>query len=346
MNNRYLQIDKSDMYSVLCDFSKQIELACNIGNSFNSTQNYSRVENIVICGLGGSAISGDLLRNYLSKDIKIPFFVNRNYTLPEFVNSNTLVILSSYSGNTEETLNSFNEAIKRKSKLICVTSGGELFELSKKYSIPVIIVPGGYQPRCAVAFSFLPLLIFFQKTGLIDLKIDFAELINYIEIKTALYKQFDLNNPAFSIANELLSKLIIIYSTSDLLESVNMRWRTQINENAKSLAYGNLIPEMNHNEIVGWEKNSDLLKRLIIIILQDVDDFSRNKMRMELVYNILKPIAGNILKVSSDGKNKIERIFDLIHLGDWVSYHLAILNNSDPTPVEIINFLKSKLAEN
>jgi glucose/mannose-6-phosphate isomerase len=346
MNDKHLFIDKSDMYSVLCDFNNQIESAINIGNSFNVSDDYSQIQNIVICGLGGSAISGDLLRNFLSSEINIPIFVNRNYTLPGFVNEKSLVILSSYSGNTEETLNSFKEALKRKSKLLCITSGGELNELTKKYSLPVIIVPGGLQPRCAVAFSFFPLLIFFIKSGLIKLQIDFAELIDFIKFKTTSYKQFDLNNQAFKIATELHSKLVIIYSTSDLLESVNMRWRTQLHENAKTLAYGNVIPEMNHNEIVGWEKNSDLLKRLIIIILEDINDFSRNKMRSELVYSILKPLAGNIVNVRSDGKNKIDRIFDLIHLGDWVSYHLAILNEADPTPVEVINFLKSKLAEN
>jgi glucose/mannose-6-phosphate isomerase len=212
---------------------------------------------------------------------------------------------------------------------------------------PVIKVPGGFQPRCALGYSFIPMLFLFQKLGFVsDRTIEINNLIDMIAIKGNLYGNIDENeNPALKIAIHLQGKIPVIYSSNNLLDIVNLRWRCQINENAKMLAFGNYLPEMNHNEIVGWEVNPDLLKSLGVIFLNDPVDFERIKRRQEVTKELLKPIAGLIFEISSDCSTRLERILDLVYLGDWVSFYLAILNKVDPTPIEKINILKSKLTE-
>lgn len=153
-------------------------------------------------------------------------------------------------------------------------------------------------------------------------------------------------NPAIKLANKLKGKLPIVYSSVDILDVVNLRWRGQLSENAKILAYGNFYPEMNHNELVGWKLNEDILKKIVVIMLEDGEDNERIKLRMEITSGIMKKYANDVIKLKGEGKNKLERIFDLVYLGDWVSYYLAIMNKINPTPVEAIDFLKNKLTEN
>jgi glucose/mannose-6-phosphate isomerase len=176
---------------------------------------------------------------------------------------------------------------------------------------------------------------------------DIDAVISNIERKSVLYTEFNSEeNLAIKLANELKGKLPIVYSSVDILDVVNLRWRGQLSENAKVLAYGNFLPEMNHNELVGWKLNEDILKKIVVLMLEDDEDNERVKLRMEITSGIMKKYADNIIKIKGEGNKRLERIFDLVYLGDWVSYYLAILNKIDPTPVEAINFLKNKLTEN
>ncbi|HJY63578.1 MAG TPA: bifunctional phosphoglucose/phosphomannose isomerase [Ignavibacteria bacterium] len=340
-------VDRSNMFDVLMSFDKQVKEAVEIGSSIQLPREYDNINKIIISGLGGSAIGGDLLRSYLNKEIKIPVSVNRNYFLPGFADENTLVIISSYSGNTEESLSAYDDAKSKKCRIVCISSGGNLSILASGDGFPVIKVPGGFQPRCALGYSFIPMLFLFQSLGFIsDRTIEINNLIDMISIKGNLYGNIDESeNPALKIAIHLQGKIPVIYSSNNLLDIVNLRWRCQMNENAKMLAFGNYLPEMNHNEIVGWEVNPDLLKNLGVIFLNDPGDFERIKRRQEVTKELLKPFAGLIFEISSDCSKKLERIMDLVYLGDWVSFYLAILNKVDPTPIEKINILKSKLTE-
>lgn len=339
-------IDKSNMYNVLRDFHVQVKDALDIINKYKLNKFSSRrIKSVIVSGLGGSAIGGDLFRSFTQYEIRVPVSVNRNYTLPKFADRNTLVIISSYSGNTEETISAYKQAIKAGCRIICITSGGEVQKVAEKNKHNCIIIPKGFQPRCALGYSFFTLLILFQKLGLIKGKREeIKETIKILEKGAGVYTKLNLEkNPALKIAADLKGKLPVIYSSVDLLDIVNLRWRGQISENSKILAYGNLYPEMNHNELVGWKLNRDILKKTVVIFLKDRKDNNRIKLRMNITSEIIKEYADNILYLESSSRYKLGRIFDLIYLGDWVSYYLAILNNVDPTPVDAISFLKNKL---
>ncbi len=339
-------IDKSNMYNVLRDFHLQVKDALSIINKYKLKKFGSgEIKNVIISGLGGSAIGGDLFRSITQYEIRIPVTVNRNYTIPKFADRNTLVIISSYSGNTEETISAYKQAIKAGCRIICITSGGEVQKIAEKNKHNCVIIPKGFQPRCALGYSFFTLLILFQKLGFTKGKQEeIKETIRILEKGAGVYTKLNLEkNPALKIAADLKGKLPVIYSSVDLLDIVNLRWRGQISENSKILAYGNLYPEMNHNELVGWKLNGDILKKTVVIFLKDRKDNDRIKLRMKITSEIIKEYADNILYIESNGRYKLGRIFDLIYLGDWVSYYLAIINNADPTPVDAISYLKSKL---
>jgi glucose/mannose-6-phosphate isomerase len=339
-------LDNSGMFKVLGGFGKQIAEAREIGNSIDTGSGYSSFSKIVICGMGGSAIGGDLLRSILQFESKIPIFINRNYRLPAFTDRDTLVIASSYSGNTEETLSAYEEAKNKGCKIICISSGGKLSLLAQNEGHLLISIPKGYQPRCAIAYSFFPLLILFSKMGIIaDKQKEINAVISRISKRAAEYTSLNEKNTALKLASFIQGNFPVIYSSTDLLDIANLRMRCQVNENAKSLAFGNLLPEMNHNEIVGWENNSAGLKNFVIISLLDKDDLPEIKKRTEITLALIKPLAKAAMAIEGEGESLPERIFDIIYLGDWMSFYLAVLYKTDPTPVEKINFLKSKLTE-
>ena len=347
IKNNIKLYDISDMFSVLANFGNQIFEASEIGNGIVIGNSYESINKIIVCGLGGSAIGGDLLRSVLWYEIKIPILVNRNYSLPSSADSNTLAIFSSYSGNTEETLTAYEEAKIRGCRIICISSGGKLSLLAENDNNYLIKIPKGYQPRCAIAYSFFPLLILLSKLGLIGDKTDIIrKIINRVRNRSEIYTSQDENiNSPLKMAGHILGKIPIIYSSCDVLDIVNLRWKDQFNENAKMLAFGNVFPELNHNEIVGWQENPETLKKLAIISMKDIDDLPPIQKRMKITMEMISPLAGLFIEVDGEGSTKLERIFDLIYLGDWVSYYLAVLNKIDPTPVEKINYLKNKMSE-
>lgn len=340
------KFDRENMFDVLSGFPRQVKEALKIAVKYDLKSFKKKgIANIIISGLGGSAIGGDLFRSYVQYDIKVPVSVNRNYTLPEFANKNTLVIISSYSGSTEETISAYKQAIAAKCKVICITSGGEIKKMAKKNKHHCIVIPGGLQPRCALGYSFFTLFAVFVKLGLIkDRKDEIKETLRILEEGREEFTNLNPeNNVALKVAIEIKNKLPVVYSSADVLDVVNLRWRGQISENAKILAYGNVYPEMNHNELVGWKLNSDILKKIVVIFLKDPSDNERVKMRMDITLGIIKEYADNIVTLESNARGKLARIFDLIYLGDWVSFYLAVLNEVNPTPVKAISYLKNEL---
>lgn len=340
-------IDKQGMRTLLRGFYRQVEEAIEIKKTFPKLFSHSQISNIVVTGLGGSAIGGDLVRSYLTEELKVPFFINRNYTLPKYVDSKTLVIVSSYSGNTEETIESYKEAKKRKAKIVCITSGGIISEMANKFKDPLILIPGGLPPRAALGYSFFPLLFALDKIGFITIKKkDVAETIALLKSLSNEYGNITSpENDAIQLAVIMKNSLPIIYSSSEKLDTVNLRWRGQINENAKMMAYGNTFPELNHNEIVGWEALPTIMTNSNIFILRDEEDHTRIQLRMDITQDILSPFAGLVTEIFTTGSSQLARMFSLIHLGDWISFYLAMIHKIDPTPVLKIDFLKSELAK-
>jgi glucose/mannose-6-phosphate isomerase len=339
--------DPQGMSIWIADFPKQIEEAVRIGKDVHIKLNTKGIQNIVLTGLGGSAIGGDLLRSYLAEELNAPFIVNRNYLLPEFVGKNTLVIVSSYSGNTEETISAQKDAIKRKARVLCISTGGAIVKTAKKFRQPWIQIPPGLSPRAALGYSFFPLLVVFGKLGLIKSKDkDIKETIQLLKTKAALYSNPEsAENAPLKLAERIKGKLPIIYSSTEHLDAVNIRWRGQIAENAKQLSSGHVLPEMNHNELVGWKVLTDLMKQMHVVFLKDVGTYKKVAVREEITKNIVAQYAGMVTEVASEGKSLLARMFSLIHFGDWVTLYLALLNDEDPEPVAVIDFLKAELAQ-
>lgn len=348
------QYDPSGMRRLIAEFPQQAAEAVVIGKKFVCVLHGNSIRNIVVSGLGGSAIGGDVLRAYTAGSLRIPFFVNRNYALPDFVDDKTLVIVASYSGNTEETISVHRDAVKRKAKVVCISSNGEIAKRALRYKQPLISIPGGLPPRAALGYSFFPLLLLLRKLKLISSpEKAIKETIALLGKKSGLYSSANSpDNTALQIARRLHGKLPIVYSGADRFDVVNVRWRGQISENAKVLAYGNVYPEMNHNELVGWSKlfhtgNSATpnMNDMAVVYLRDTMDHERVRMRIDITKSIIGACASDSIEVWSEGTTLLARMFSLLYLGDWVSYYLAILNHVDPMPVKAIDYLKNELGK-
>ncbi len=250
-------IDKFNMKDILSSFANQYLETKNIAQNFDKIpSSYKDFKNIVFSGMGGSAIGGDLIRTLFSDECPIPIIVNRDYNIPKFVDHSTLYISASYSGNTEETISSFKQALEKQAKMIVISSGGELQRLAKENSLPYFeIEKKGIQPRCAFGYMFVPMVYFLSKLGLIaDQSDNLDETVGLIS-KYAVELAANIpviNNKAKQLAIALYNKIPIIYAPQSHFDVVAMRWKGQINENSKTFAFCGVIPEMNHNEIVGW----------------------------------------------------------------------------------------------
>jgi glucose/mannose-6-phosphate isomerase len=339
--------DPADMFRCVADFPLQVEEALRIGARTPLSLTSDGVRSIVLTGMGGSAIAGDLLRSYLAEELQIPFLVNRSYSLPGSVNRNSLVIVSSYSGNTEETMAAYGDAIRLKAAVLCITTGGEAERLALKHGHACIKVPAGLQPRAALGYSFFPLLLALSRMGFIKPRpADISETVAALKEKSLVYANLKSSkNIALQMAKRLQGKLPVIYSASERLDAVNVRWRGQICENSKHLAFGHVLPEMNHNEIVGWKGDRELMKKMAVVFLRDVGTHPRVRVREEITKGIIQKKASMVLEAWSEGTSLLARVFSLVYAGDWVSYYLAILNNEDPTPVRVIDYLKGELAK-
>ncbi len=341
------QFDPQDMFGAIYNFADQTKEAIEIGKQIHQKNDYSQCRNIVVAGMGGSAIGGDIVKTLIHNELKIPFYVNRNYSLPNWVNKNTLVICSSYSGNTEESLSAYEDALKKGAMICGISTGGKLSENIKSNKLDLITIPGGLQPRAALAYSFVPMLYLLNKIGLISnsLIADLSNSIASLEKKRDTYSIGDSTNPIYKMAKDIYGMIPIIYGITDTTGVVALRWKGQLCENAKMLAYHNEIPELNHNEIVGWGNNPDLLSELSVIWLRDKNDNVRARARQDITKTLLNDIDIMQHEVSAEGTSNVERLLDLINYGDWLSYWCAILHKTDPSPVEKINKLKKALEE-
>lgn len=339
------KVDSENMWDLISDFPKHWKEVMKLTEDVELNIESSNIKNICFAGMGGSAIGADLIRAYSLKSCPYPVQINRHYEIPNYINENTLFIACSFSGNTEETLTALSSAMAKGAQIIGVTSGGELKKQAIEHEFDYIQIPGGMPPRAALAYSFVPLFRIFQTLGYLY-ESDSVLIDTYNLLKDGVSKFNDTDdNDALALARELKESLPIIYSDALLMEPVNLRWRGQIEENSKMLAFGNLIPEMNHNEIVGWEHIAHLAGRLTVVMLKDRDDNPRVAKRMEIVKELVMDQALSVIEISTIGDSRLERMFSLIQLADWVSLYLAFLNEIDPTPIAKIDILKSKLAE-
>lgn len=327
------------MNKMIARFPEQLGEALDIANTISLNKHTAPFRSVFISGLGGSGIGGNFVQEFVFPFCKLPVFVNKGYHAPAWVNKHTLAICSSYSGNTEETFSTFEQLLGTGAKVVCISSGGKLIEQSKAQGLDYVQLPGGWSsPRACLGYSVVAQLGVLRAAKLIPQK-----LLTAVKSAQKLLNRddADIQKRAQKIAGFLTEKTPVLY-VADHMEAVAVRWRQQINENAKMLCWHHAVPEMNHNELVGWRNNRP---DVAVIWLRNRDDFQRTAVRMNINKEIVEHFTGTSVEVWSKGKSHIEKAFYLSYLGDWVSYHLAEMRNVDPVEIKVIDYLKGELAK-
>ncbi|MDX1585266.1 MAG: bifunctional phosphoglucose/phosphomannose isomerase [Balneolaceae bacterium] len=338
-------VDGQNMWELIAEFPNQWDEAMKITEGLDLSIDADRINKICCAGMGGSAMGPDLIKAYSYNCCPHPVEVVSHYNIPDWVDEQTLFIACSFSGDTEETLSALKQARERNAMTIAITSGGALLLKATKEEFDYVKIPGGIPPRAALGFSFVPLFRIFDYLGFLDEGEDaLSETELYLSQQGELLSDIS-DNEALSLARELQDTLPVVYSDSTIMKPVNQRWRNQFEENSKTLSYGNVLPEMTHNEIVGWEQVVHLTGRLSVIMLFDREDDKRVRKRMRIVKDLIEDQVSSIHVLSTRGESRLTRMFSLIQMADWTSFYLAIINNVDPTPIAKIDLLKSRLAE-
>lgn len=340
-------LDVSFMFQKIAELPDQILEGWRIAAEADQSIDFDRIHSIVFAGMGGSAIAGDIIRGLLGDALRMPFHVNREYGLPGFAGGGTLLIASSYSGHTEETLSAVGEALNRGCGWMAVTSGGQLGETAGRKERPLFALPPGYPPRAALGYSLGVLLKLFSPLvpGLDDSAIEAT--VGFLKDESGPWLDIGHHeNKPLALAEKLSGRLPLLYTSTGPGEAVAMRWKAQINENAKAHAFVGLMPEMNHNEIMGWEQNrgnAGILKQMVPVIIRFENDHKRVRLRMALTRRIIERIEVEVHEVRASGSSLLDQMLYLILFGDLVSYYMAILHGVDPTKIGNINRLKEGL---
>jgi len=343
----YKKLEPENMRGNLHGLPQQCRTAWDKSRKFPLPKDYAKVDKVVVLGMGGSAIGGDLVRSLFSSQKKPLIFVSREYDLPPFIDDKTLVIAASYSGNTEETLSAFSQALKTNCKKLAATTGGELKTMAEHAGVPVFIIDYKGQPRAALGYGFMSLIALMQNLGLVPDKT--AEVESMIKELEKLLAELEETAPARSnrakqLAAKWHGKLAVIYGAGTLSE-VAHRWKTQINENGKSWAFYELFSELNHNAVVGYQFPRELASGIYVVMLRSPSLHPRILLRYEVTGELLKQSNIKYEIVDNSAKGELSQMMGLIFLGDWVSYYLAILNETDPMPVKAIDYLKKRLSQ-
>jgi glucose/mannose-6-phosphate isomerase len=338
------KIDTKDMLSIIEGFTESAKKTITDARKFDLTGiSGKKIKALIIAGMGGSAVGGLLLRDWLYKSSKVPIEVSRDYSLPSWVDDETMVFVVSYSGNTEETLSQFREALERKCPIVCFTSGGELKELANQKGIPVFVFSVGYQPRAAIAFQFFSIATVSKRLGLIGEE-TWEEVDEAIKVLKNLRKDLSPNtplkkNPAKSLALSIKDHIPFVLGNTQYM-AVAYRYSTQFNENSKSLAAASFLPEAFHNSVMAREANSKLIDRCCIVLIHDHTEDERHSNKIERFMTLMSESFGRIVEVKPIGRSRLSRMLSALLIGDYASVYLGILYGHDPSTTESINLLK------
>lgn len=327
------------MKELIANFSQHLaEALSNLQVTKNFNPSEKPIQNVVITGLGGSGIGGTIVAELAAPLANVPIVVNKDYLMPSFINENTLVIACSYSGNTEETLMATQKAFEKGAQVACITSGGQLKNIADEKGLNYLSMTGGNPPRSMFAYSFSYLLALLKFYGIANFKVetDLQEAIDLLNSDVEGTKAY-----ASEVAENIKNTTPILYSVSGGL-GVASRWRQQLNENSKMLSWEAEIPEMNHNELVGWEGGNS---NYSAVFLRNETDFDRNQKRIEIIKGIISGKTNTVVEIWSKGESAIAKALYLVHLGDWVSYYLSEINQVDIIDIKSIDLLKSELSK-
>jgi len=339
------KIDKSNMLAFCVDAPRHYAEAAKLAKKLSI--NYAKPANIVVAGMGGSAISGDLLKDWTRDKIAVPIEVSRDYDLPAYANKNTLVLVTSYSGETEETLSAFLDATTRKCMTVCISSGGALEEFSEKLGVPHLRVPAGMAPRATLPYLFMPLLIVLEKVGLVsDVTPEISATIEALkQVSSANAPEIPLkDNFSKSLASSVCGTVPVVYGFG-FYRAVAQRFKTQFNENSKLPAKWEVFSELTHNEIVGWEDHGKLTRVFSAIFIRDKAEPAEVRSRIETTKTLMQPAVSKTFEVWTQGETALAKMLSTICIGDFTSVYLAILRKIDPTPVKTITLLKEQMKQ-
>ena len=326
------------MNDYINDFTIHLKDAVEIGVNTALASYDKEIRSVLICGLGGSGIGGTIVADILAENINVPIASTKDYSVPHFVNKHTLVIANSYSGNTEETLYALEKCQAKGAEIAIITLGGKLKKIAKENNYNKIIIPGGHPPRAMFGYAFTELFFMLNHYGLInsDFQTDFEKAIYLLNAKKE-----SIQKQAMELAKKMYKHTPVIYVANGF-EGVAIRFRQQINENSKMLCWHHVVPEMNHNELLGWRTNID---NLSVVYFRNKLDYERNQIRIDINKKVIAKFTNNITEIWSKGDSLIENSLYLINLGDWVSWYLSEMNNVDAVEIDVINFLKAELAK-
>jgi glucose/mannose-6-phosphate isomerase len=337
---RFASVDQSGMLGVLEAFPQQLAEAIEIGAGGVELPTAAGVRNIVVLGMGGSGISGDVVGALAAdRGLSVPVVASKQYEAPGFVSEDTLVFAVSYSGNTEETLSAFEECLERGARIVAVSSGGRLTELCRAKGVPLFAIPAGLQPRAALGYLLAPIMCALERMGLIA--------VGVLETRSSEYGPgtgLDAN-PAKRLAKDLVGFMPVVYGVEGYLTVAALRWKCQFNEMANIPSFHNCFPELNHNETVGWQNLPEVCSSSHIIVLGEPDLAGRLDKRIKVTLDLIRDSVGHTTRVCARGANTTERLLDIVYFGDWTSVYLALALGEDPTPIPRIDELKKRLAE-
>jgi len=340
--------DPSGMLGEVEGLPAQCLEALEIGRGLQDLPSSAGIRRVAFAGMGGSAIGGDVLRVLLQDEVSLPITVHRGYSIPLSMGRDTLLFAVSYSGNTEETLSAVEAAMRQGCAIVAASSGGTLSRWAEDSGLPLIRVPAGKQPRAALAYLSLPMGVVLERMGMVE---GFSSRVERAVEKLRKKKEEwgrlspTQSNLAKQMAHRLVGKIPVIYGAGEALSVAAYRWKCQFNENSKAPAFCHALPEMDHNEIVGFQERSDLTRLLEVVFLVSEEETPRMRRRVEITAEIVGEAAGGVTVLHVGGANDLERLFTALFLGDLVSVYLALLRGIDPTPVESIAALKKRMAE-
>jgi glucose/mannose-6-phosphate isomerase len=341
--------DPGGMLSVVERFGEQVEEAIQIGRADIELPEPRGLKAVVVLGMGGSGISGDVVAAVAPDGgMRLPILTVKGYRLPSFVDSDCLVFAVSYSGNTEETLDCLKQAQGAGARLVAVSSDGSLSEIAARDRIPLFTIPGGMQPRAALGYLFVPILSALQRMGMVSgLLEQLGSAVQMLYRRREEYgRESDVDsNPTKRLARDLVGYLPVIYGAEGPPAVASLRWKAQLNEMAKVPAFCNSFPELNHNETVGWQNLEEICSRCHLVVLRDSLEHERVEKRIDITLELIAESIGYTTQVCARGSNRLERMLDLIYFGDFTGVYLALVLGQDPTPVSRIDELKRRLAE-
>ncbi len=326
------EVDKEDMLGSIATIRKQIKEGLKLASDVKVLD---EVNEIILAGMGGSALPGEILKSLFAGS-KLKITLVKNYKIPDWANSKTLFFAVSYSGNTEETISAYREALRKSCKIVALASGGKLKELAEKQDVQFIKLPhpfDGFQPRAAIGYMFFAILGVLMNSRIVpNMSKDIDKLDTALRAEKYAEKAQDL-------AEMLADKIPIIY-TSEKLAAAGYKWKIAFNENAKTHAFFNVYPEMNHNEINAYV---NLNGKFHVIMLSNDDDHKQIRKRMKITKELYKKMGVDVTELAVKGDSLLAKLFSAIVIGDLVSYFVAIKEKTDPTPVKMVEDLKKQL---